>query len=957
MILHADDHDFRQLAAFDRPVAPRTGFANALRRQLVGSAHTAATTATEGAAPMLQQAVPTVAERPWRVPRWMRTIEAAVAVLVVISLVAASFALRQPRSLYDRFDDDRIVNYGPALSSATPEAEPSGAEVNEAGDAGRTWVMGDTDPTMGSVRIDPPLGETNLGFSPGSGSRFIVDDSLVYPVEGNDGDSLVRYDLAAQQEMWSIPVYVTSNLVSDGANVFGVSGSRNADDGVGTLVAISIATGEIVWGGPRLAQRTLVPSSIVISGDTLYTADDAGNVFAVRTADGSIIWQTQLPGDSSDEPPSDGWSVVYVPEMVVDSDWLFVTNPDQSVTRIDRETGGVSGTLDVERETGDFVLVSLLQLRDDRLVVTAVHQVTDTNEQNPETPATLLIVDAASLEIEHRVDLADLRGNAVLTDDTLYVPLASGPNTSATVTPIDLSTGELGTPFDGVSTRWNMFLSASGDTLMATGDTSTVAFFDLGTGEHLASVDLGIRGLESSFHEPVRLWRSHPIVITPLGDVYVVTEAAEATPATSIETNWGGDAGMSWIVGDTDPAIGAVRIDPPVFTGSQRYDGLAGTNMIVADDLFLSVEDRIGSYLVRYNLRTQEEVWALPIVLAGQAASDGERLYAMRGSREDLAPTTTMVAIDIDTGEIVWEGPALARRMQAATSIVLSGEVVFAADYLGNVVAVHAADGSPIWQVPATIATPSVDMLPMPDDGFTLRDPDLVVNDAYVFITGPGQQVIRLDRETGELTGTLDVATEIGSAVQLFSLQVRGDRLVVIATPEFPESEAGPTVDPAFPMPMLILNAETLGVEQHVDLVGFRGNAVLTDDAIYLPLASDWESPVQMHRIDLITGEIEGPLGGTSATMIMHLSASGDILMATGDPSAIGFYNLTTGEFLGSVELGIIDPESEANNPTIGFDRPVRVWDGQPIVITPLGDVYVVTDEPIGTPVATPASG
>jgi hypothetical protein len=60
---------------------------------------------------------------------------------------------------------------------------------------------------------------------------------------------------------------------------------------------------------------------------------------------------------------------------------------------------------------------------------------------------------------------------------------------------------------------------------MATGDPSTVTFFDIESGKQLGEVELGIANLEMPFSMPVQMWGANPIVITGMGDVYVIAHA------------------------------------------------------------------------------------------------------------------------------------------------------------------------------------------------------------------------------------------------------------------------------------------------------------------------------------------------------------------------------------------------------------------------------------------------
>ena len=77
-----------------------------------------------------------------------------------------------------------------------------------------------------------------------------------------------------------------------------------------------------------------------------------------------------------------------------------------------------------------------------------------------------------------------------------------------------------------------MLPSASGTTLMATGEAGVIAFLDMSTGAHLA--DMVIGAMDEPWQHPVQVWDGQPIVITPLGDVYVITGDVPATPMADV---------------------------------------------------------------------------------------------------------------------------------------------------------------------------------------------------------------------------------------------------------------------------------------------------------------------------------------------------------------------------------------------------------------------------------------
>jgi hypothetical protein len=213
---------------------------------------------------------------------------------------------------------------------------------------------------------------------------------------------------------------------------------------------------------------------------------------------------------------------------------VFLSQPSGDVLALDRETGEELGTIEVVDDYGADIILSLIQVRGQDLALTAIQA---PRSEDPEairdyTPATILFFNAETLELQFRTDPFDFRGNAVLTDDAMYVPVAATVADQAGVHRVELETGDLGEPLTGVSARWDMALSVSGTVLMTTGDPSTVAFFDLESNALLASVELGITGMETPIYRPVEMWGTNPIVITATGLVYVVTdEPVEATPA------------------------------------------------------------------------------------------------------------------------------------------------------------------------------------------------------------------------------------------------------------------------------------------------------------------------------------------------------------------------------------------------------------------------------------------
>ncbi|MBA3275026.1 MAG: PQQ-binding-like beta-propeller repeat protein [Chloroflexia bacterium] len=521
MTNHADDHDFQQFAGrFGQAVAPSPSFAASLRKRTM-----AAPDAAPGSEqPMLATRIPHViagrpvtahgTDEPWRPARWMRALEAAVAAVLVMSLAGASVHFRQPGALYDL--------------AFQPTPELTQEAFNYGGDAGRTWVLGDVEPEMGGFRQDPAIDLAGGQFDGPGGSGILVENSYVFAVSGVEEDELVRYELESYERAWTAPMYVTGRLASDGERIFGMRADRMTTTDAATLVAIDFETGEIAWEGPALANRYITSSSLVLSGDTIFATDYLGNTVAVDKDDGTLLWQfpETFAIPTADEDYISGPQIYTSPEIAANDDAVFLSRPSKAILSLARETGEELGSINLVDEYGADIITSLVQVSDQRLAVTAIRAPRSIEPEaiRDYTPATLLVFDAGSLELRTRTELADLRGNPVLAPDAIYLPTAPSVEDDASLHRVDLATGDLSEPVDGVSDRWEMTLSASGNVLMVAHDPSTVAFLDLDTGELLDSVELGITNMETPFGHPVRMWGDNPIVITDLGEVYVIED-------------------------------------------------------------------------------------------------------------------------------------------------------------------------------------------------------------------------------------------------------------------------------------------------------------------------------------------------------------------------------------------------------------------------------------------------
>ncbi len=518
-----EDHDFRQFAGrFDQPVAPSPSFAAELRRRLDKTPNpTAYATTIEHAAASLAavptgHSVGTTDELPWRAPRWMRAIEAAVAVLLVVSLAGASLYFRQPAAVYDL--------------AFQPTTEPGPTEFNYGGNAGRTWVLGDVEPEMGGFRQDPDIDLGDGQFGGPNPSSILIDNSYFFTVSGLEEDQLIRYELDSHERAWTIPIYVTGSLASDGERIFAMRSDRMITTDSATLVAIDVETGEVAWEGPELANHFHTSSSMVLTGDTIFVTDYLGNVIAVNRDDGTLLWQypETLAAPSVDEEfISIAGPQFYSNAQIAAHDTaIFLSRPSKAILSLDKETGEELGSINLVDDFGADIIASFIQIRDQQLVITALQapRSEDLEAIRDFMPSSILLFDATTLELRFRTDTFDFRGSPLITPQSIYVPSAASVEDNATLHRLDPATGEFGEPIEGVSDRWDINLSASGNVLMATGDPSTIAFIDLETGALLESVELGITNVETPFGQPVQMWGANPIVITGLGEVYVVED-------------------------------------------------------------------------------------------------------------------------------------------------------------------------------------------------------------------------------------------------------------------------------------------------------------------------------------------------------------------------------------------------------------------------------------------------
>jgi outer membrane protein assembly factor BamB len=417
--------------------------------------------------------------------------------------------------------------------TATPEFVPeSFGAVNYAGDAGRSWVLGDQFPTTGEATVNGSLDESQL-----IGSPLIVGDSIFYSSSRTDGSWMfTRYDLAKREVVWEVSGQIFGALASDGQRVFGFL-LRGSGDAIRPVpIAISVETGEVAWTGPALVQGSdSTAAGPVILNDTVYFTDALGNTLALAAVDAAVRWQYPerfLPGvtysDFDDAP-----ALMPAADMVVTDDGTFVELPSKTVVKLDSTTGEELDSFNVIDQYGGDIEHVELQAAGDRLVVRAMRSlksVPGSDGRTPYQPTTILVFDTASMNLVVESGLPEVLGNVVVTTQEIYVAGRIDLAGTVQIFRIDLDDGEpdempldiSGPPTWGPD--WTA-MSMTGDVLMILIGSHQVVLFDTASGEVIVDTS----DLPDAMYQPLQLWNGTPITVTMEGDLVQFGPAA-ATP-------------------------------------------------------------------------------------------------------------------------------------------------------------------------------------------------------------------------------------------------------------------------------------------------------------------------------------------------------------------------------------------------------------------------------------------
>ena len=165
-----------------------------------------------------------------------------------------------------------------------PAGEINGDWTQPGGNAAKSMgslALGQDLKPVWSVRIPGSSGKVRLGAAPvvAGGMIYAMDtDGVVHAFSAQDGKA-----------SWTVSTGADDRAKSArfGGGVSFENGKLYADNGVGDVVAIDAADGKILWkkrpGGPLRGAPT-------IANDNLYVVSQDNQLFALKTSDGSTVW-------------------------------------------------------------------------------------------------------------------------------------------------------------------------------------------------------------------------------------------------------------------------------------------------------------------------------------------------------------------------------------------------------------------------------------------------------------------------------------------------------------------------------------------------------------------------------------------------------------------------------------------------------------------------------------------
>lgn len=330
--------------------------------------------------------------------------------------------------------------------------------------------------------------------------------------------------------------------------------------------------------------------------------------------------------------------------------------------------------------------------------------------------------------------------------------------------------------------------------------------------------------------------------------------------------------------------------------------------------------------------------------MLGPFATDGERLYGWwLGHDEEGKAVASPGALSLDTGEVLFAVPLQGLEPSGAAGPVVYDGVVYFPDRYGNVTA-YAVDefgpdwGGPLWRTLQLPPNPFMDIGISP--GFDTPSPsaELVVNDDGVFVVRASKTIVKLDRMTGEELASINLIDLLRGDIGPVSIQAVGNKLVVSA-----QHDQGASDEYAGPMSVLVLGTTSLDAFARTDMSEVRSNMVATLEWIYVAGRIDPQAPVEIFRINPVTGEISKPFAdfGVPAHGWIGLSLSGTTLMATTSTGLYGFIDIESQSVIVSNVL------KTADDGTLFYPyqlSPFQLSGQNPVALTSTGNILLIGD-------------
>ncbi len=174
------------------------------------------------------------------------------------------------------------------------------------------------------------------GLAADSQNVYLASGQYVYAVHTGDGSQLWKYpDKAGPQLFYSAPV-----LTPDGQLLVGSSGT---DDG---LISLDPATGQTKWAEPFVASNHWVAPPLV-QGSTIFAPNNNGTLYALELATGHLVWSLPLGNSLWGAPASNG-KLVFVTSL---DHFLYAVDPSKRVLAWKLDLGGSApGTVSVSSD-------------------------------------------------------------------------------------------------------------------------------------------------------------------------------------------------------------------------------------------------------------------------------------------------------------------------------------------------------------------------------------------------------------------------------------------------------------------------------------------------------------------------------------------------------------------------------------------------------------------------------